>query len=621
MTEPKRMDLKSMSITEDQKEKLKQLFPEVFTEGKIDFDKLKLSLGQEIDPGNELYGMTWPGKSECFRIIQESSIASLRPHQDQSINWDDTENVFIEGDNLEVLKLMQKAYYGKIKMIAIDPPYNTGKEFIYPDNYSESLDTYLEYSGQTDGSGLKFSSNVEGNGRFHSKWLNMMYPRLFLARNLLREDGVIFICIDDNENRNLRYLCDEIFGEDNFLANIVWQHSVQPKGYTDIFSVHHNHVLCYRKSEAFEVSPVARTEADNKHYSNPDDDPNGDWRSGDVRNALYRPNLIYNITTPSGGSITPPSNGWRWSKATMQEKIDSGEIVFSEDETRIIRKIYLKNQTGRAPETIWFAEDVGSTRKASQDLKTLFDGQVPFDTAKPIALLQRMIHIAGVEDGDTVLDFFSGAGSLGEAAFRMQDEVKCTFILVQLPEVINDQTPHGKTAVGLGFNTVADIAKARLVASIKDLQDSSQETPLLADSACKLGFRVFSLAPSHFAVWSGSVDDEKSLEKQIELAIEHIDPNSDAHDILYELLLKSGFELTTSVVDLTLAEKQVHSVASNALLVCLDRELNKDVITEMAKLQPARVICLDAGFAGNDQLKTNAVQIMKSHGVEDFRTV
>lgn len=337
--QPEKLDLRSHDIAEDKRQELLRLFPEVRTEGgKLDFERLKLALGETVDVGKERYGMTWPGKADCFKVIQTPSLGTLRPCPEESVNFDNTENLIIEGDNLEVLKLLQKSYLGKVKMIYIDPPYNTGNDFIYPDNYTESLQTYLEYTGQVDAQGKKFSTNTEADGRFHSKWLNMMYSRLYLARNLLRDDGVIFISIDDNEVDNLKKAGTEVFGEENFLACCIWQHSVQPKGYSGTFSVHHNYLLIFQKSEDFMLCDLERTEEHNKNYSNPDNDPKGRWRAGDVRNALYRPNLIFDIKTPSGKSIKPPTNGWRWSRETIQAKIQRGEIIFSPDETRIIRK-------------------------------------------------------------------------------------------------------------------------------------------------------------------------------------------------------------------------------------------------------------------------------------------
>jgi adenine-specific DNA-methyltransferase len=314
-TEPEKLDLRSHDIAASKVEELLRLFPEIRTEdGKLDFDRLKLALGESVEVARERYGLNWPGKADCFKTIQAPSLGTLLPCPEESVNFDTTENLIIEGDNLEVLKLLQKSYLGKVKMIYIDPPYNTGNDFIYPDNYTESLQTYLEYTGQVDREGRKFGTNTEADGRFHSKWLNMMYPRLYLARNLLREDGVLFISCDDSEINNLRSMCNEIFGEENFLACCIWQHSVQPKGYSGKFSVHHNYLLVFQKGEEFTLCDLERTDEHNKNYSNPDNDPNGQWRTGDVRNALYRPNLIFDITTPSGKVIKPPPNGWRWSR-------------------------------------------------------------------------------------------------------------------------------------------------------------------------------------------------------------------------------------------------------------------------------------------------------------------
>ena len=342
-------ETKSADLVAENLGALKALFPETFTEGKIDFEALKQLLGGVVNERDEKYGLNWHGKRQARQLALTPSTGTLRPCPEDSVDWDSTQNVLIEGDNLEVLKLLQKSYAGKVKLVYIDPPYNTGKDFVYPDNYRDNIQNYLELTGQTDGENRKLSSNTEASGRFHTDWLNMMYPRLKTARNLLRSDGVLFITVDDNEVTSLCNLCDEIFGEENFHGILIWQHSVQPKGYAGTFSVHHNFVLCYQKGEDFELANLDRTDEHNKNYSNPDEDPNGPWRPGDVRNALYRPNLIYKITTPSGRTINPPSNGWRWSRVTLQSKIQSGEVVFSEDETRIIRKIYLNRLEEEPP--------------------------------------------------------------------------------------------------------------------------------------------------------------------------------------------------------------------------------------------------------------------------------
>lgn len=602
--QPEKLDLRSMDIAAAQQEKLRQLFPEVFTEGgKVDFDRLKTTLGDIVDPGKERYGMNWPGKSECFRTIQAPSRATLRPSRDESVNFDNTGNLIIEGDNLEVLKLLQKGYLGQVKMIYIDPPYNTGNDFIYPDNYSENLDTYLSYTGQADKGGKKFSTNPETDGRFHSKWLNMMYPRLFLARNLLRDDGAIFISIDDNEAANLRLILNEIFGEENFIANVVWNHTQQSKNDEKHFSRHHNQIMVFSKSDRLAPFLFTRTDEDNRAYSNPDNDPKGLWRAGDVRSPNLRETLRFPIITPSGKSIEPPENGWRWSEQSVKEKIQTGEIIFTRDETRIVRKIYLRDQEGRTPENLWAAEFAGTTRQANTELKQLF-GEPPFDTPKPTSLIRKMVQLAASNDGDIILDFFAGSGSTAHAVIdqNKDDGRKRQFILVQLPERIE----------GARFKSISDIAKERVRLVLKDQKDNSTD----------LGFRVFKLDASNFKPWDGTQPDApEGVAKQLELHVDHVLPDRSQEDILTELLLKSGFALSTRIEATQLAGKQVFSVEEGTMLVCLDGKLTPEVIKAMADQKPSRVICLDDGFQGNDQLKTNAVQTMKARGVLSFRTV
>jgi adenine-specific DNA-methyltransferase len=620
---PEKIPLASMDVAARKREELRRVLatalPEAVIEDKIDLDQVRRALGEWVEPDRERFGLNWPGRAACLKVIQAPSVGTLTPVPDESIDWEETQNLFIEGDNLEVLKLLQKAYFAKLKMIFIDPPYNTGHEFIYPDKYAETLDTYLEYTNQIDDRGRKFSTNADTSGRFHSRWLSMIYPRLYLAKNLLRDDGIIFISIDDNEQSNLRQVCDQIFGEENFVSQIVWQHSVQPKGYTDIFSVHHNYILAYSKSDQFNISPLSRTEKDNKNYSNPDSDPRGAWRFGDVRNALYRRNLIYPIFTPSGARIDPPENGWRWSKETLEGKIKTGEIYFSADESRIVRKIYLADQEGRAPETIWFSEDVGSTRKASQEIKELFGGEAPFDTAKPTQLIERMMQLAGVRHGDYCLDFFAGSASTGHACLASQ--TGCRFILVQLPEPVDEGTPHGKAASALGLRTVAEVSKERLRRAISSLQRSTVR-------GSDLGFRVFKLDRSAFAQWRGDVEHEGDapLLAQIAEHASHLGSSASPGKVLYEILLKDGFSLAEKIDVVDLKGKNAYSIAQGALIVCLDMELTQESIDAIADLEPSRVICLDVGFRGNDQLKANAVQTFKARARSretaiEFRTV
>jgi len=625
-----KVDGATPDIVEQNAEELKKLFPEIVTEGKVNFDALREVLGDYMDDREERYSFTWNGKSRARRLAQTPSTGTLRPCPEESVNWDTTQNLFIEGDNLEVLKLLQKSYHKKIKMIYIDPPYNTGKDFIYPDDFRDNIKNYVELTGQTDEEGHKLSVNAETSGRYHTDWLNMMYPRLRLARNLLRNDGILFISIDDAEIANLRKLLDELFGEENFVAHVIWQHSVQPKGYVDIYSVHHNHILSYRRSEDYEVCALDRTAADNKSYSNPDDDPRGAWRSGDVRNALYRPNLIYDITTPSGKTIPPPENGWRWSRETLAQKIETGEIVFSSDETRIIRKIYLEDQGGRAPETIWFGKDVGVTRKGVSELKSLFDGKAPFDTVKPTALIQRMMQIAGVKGEDVCLDFFAGSCSTAHAVLSA---CKGRFVAVQLPEPVNEKLPHGKAALELGLNNIADIGKERIRRVIKKLEAEQAEKAKEAEGkllgttedapSLDLGFKVFKLDTSNIKAWDAEFDD---VEGALLSAVENIKPTRTEADVLYELLLKYGLDLAIPTEERQIAGKTVYIIGAGALIVCLAKGIGLDVVEGIATLKEElkpevmRVIFKDSGF-DDDVIKTNAVQILRQAGIEDVRSL
>ncbi|NLV22415.1 MAG: site-specific DNA-methyltransferase [Syntrophomonadaceae bacterium] len=640
--QPEKLTGTSLDIPAEKRAQLKQLFPSAFTESQnvqgeiiesIDFEKLKAELGtfsDLLENRRERYGMDWPGKKEALRLIQTPSRATLKPCREESVNFDSTENLYIEGDNLEVLKLLQKSYYGQVKMIYIDPPYNTGKEFIYPDNYAEDLQTYLEYAGLIDGDGKKFSTNTANEGRFHTKWLNMMYPRLYLARNLLRDDGVIFITIDDNELSNLKKLCDEVFGEENFVANVIWQHSIQPKGYLGKFSVHHNYILIYSKSQNFILGSLDRTEEHNKAYANPDNDPKGLWRSGDVRNSLYRPNLIFDIFSPSGNIIKPPSNGWRWSKETIAEKISTGEIIFNQTETSIIRKIYLETVEGRAPETIWFGKEVGTTRDGNKSIKELFENNTPFETPKPVELIIKMMElIRDKSESQIILDFFAGSATTAHAILNMnkQDGGDRKFILVQLPEPCDEDSEAFKA----GFRTISDIGKERIRRVIKKLNDKQEgKLDLENDKEQDRGFRVFKLDQSNFKQWNTlppTTVPDKILE-QLELHIDHISETASQEDLLFEILLKAGFMPTAQAQDQTLAGKKVFSIAEGALLICLEDAVTKELIDEVVASEPMQFICLDAAFGGNDQLKANAVQTFAAHNMQKekhnqiiFRTV
>lgn len=669
--ETERITGTSLDISAENRAQLKQLFPSVFTETKndkgdlvesIDFEKLKAELGTFSDlfeSRRERYGMDWPGKKEALRLIQTPSAATLKPCREESVNFDTTENLFIEGDNLEVLKLLQKSYYGKIKMIYIDPPYNTGKEFIYPDNYSESLETYLEYAGLTDSDGKKFSTNTTNEGRFHTKWLNMMYPRLYLARNLLREDGVIFISIDDNEVSNLRKLCDEIFGEENFVAHIVWQKKYAATNDAQGISVMHDHIIVYQKSESFERILLPRTEEQNKPYKNDDGDGKGLWRSDNLLVKSFSTSGVYPIINPNTHKEFMPPEGscWRASPGTMKTWLSENRIFFGKDGQGAPQlKRYLKEvQDGRVPTTWWPFEEVGHNDAANKELKSLFESKAPFDTPKPSSLVKRMLQISSIgniesddehtsniiqpvhkqnfSEPDIILDFFAGSGTTAHAVLDLnnQDFGNRKFILVQLPEPCDQDSDAFK----FGYKTIAEIGKERVRRVIdkmkleiaKKLEEDKTKVPGLFDGERRLsngpdkidlGFKVFKLDKSNFKQWQklDPTTPVERIEEQLTLHIEHIDHQATPEDLLYEILLKTGFSPTATIETKIIADSKVFSVADGALLLCLEDTVTKELIDNIAEIEPMQFICLDSAFHSNDQLKANAVQTFAARNMQ-----
>ncbi len=637
--ELQKQELTSLNIAENQLQKLKEIFPEAFTEGnKVDWDKLRLTLGENIDTGKERFGMNWPGKADCFKTIQQPSIATLVPDREESINFDTTENLFIEGDNLEVLKLLQKSYLGKVKMIYIDPPYNTGNEFLYPDNYSENLNTYLEYSGQIDGEGRKFSTNAETDGRFHSKWLNMMYPRLFLAKNLLKEDGVIFISIDDHEVHNLKSLSNEIFGEENFVTQLVWQKRYTRSNNTDTFTSVIEHILVYGKNN-FKPFLLKRNEEADNRYTNPDNDPRGPWKAMPFfsqATPAQRPNLAYGIENPSTNEIIYPiEKAWRSTKEVFEDYKLNNQVWWGKDgksKQPSIKKFLSEAREGMTPINLWDHKFAGNTDDANKEIKDLFETKV-FDTPKPTTLLKRMLELS-TDLNDIVLDFFAGSATTAAAVLDLNKEDvigKRKFISVQLPEPTDEKTDAFKA----GYKTIAEISKERIRRVIKKNnneqaeKEKKEKDTLFGNQQLEnnnqqldLGFKVFKLQKSNFKIWDANIAKEPEyIQQALFEHIDHISPEAAQEAILYELLLKSGFPLATPIETITFADKNVYSIADGELLICLEKELTNEVITAMAEKQPSRVICLDEGFQDNDQLKTNAVKIMASKGVVNFRTV
>jgi len=642
--QPEKLDLRSLDLTEEKKQELLCLFPEIRTEGGlIDFDRLKLVLGETIDSGKERYGMNWPGKAECFRIIQAPSTGTLLPCPEESVNFDITENLFIEGDNLEALKLLQKAYLCKVKMIYIDPPYNTGSDFVYPDNYTESLQTYLEYTKQVDSEGKKFGTNNDTDGRFHSKWMNMMYPRLYLARNLLREDGVIFINIGEEELTNITKISDDVYGEENRLS-IISRVAKTASNKGTFFAPSIDFILCYAKNR-FELPQFSDSVDESLYRKTETEGPRKNEKYRDDI-ALYqsaldtRANQRYWIQCPDGSFVIPPGKSipekkedgykatpekgdgvWRWTPETYFAK--KLLIVFKRTKSsplldqdgnqanyNIYTKSYLKEREengGTLPRNILN----GFINRKGADLLKKYD--IEFDYSKPVELIKYLIQISGCSGNDIILDFFAGSCTTGHAVFdwNIQNNTNVKFICIQLPEKIENPD----------FSTVAEIGKERLRRVIQKRGEIDKGKFDLGNKK-EMGFRVFKLAESNFKPWDAQLrQDAAALEQQLELHIEHIREERSPDDILYEILLKSGFPLTTPIETLTLEGKQVYSVAGGALLICLEPELTMEVIRAIAAQKPERVVCLDAGFAGNDQLKANAVQIFKTQDIPSFKTV
>lgn len=605
-----KMRMESEDIQQDNVAKIAALFPNCVTEARdedghlkkaINFEMLKQMLSDSVIDGDEAYEFTWVGKKASIVEANRHIRKTLRPNKEESSDWDHTHNIFIEGENLDALKLLQESYLGKVKMIYIDPPYNTGSDrFIYPDQYGMNQDEYDEAVDLYDEDGNKtFRENSDSDPRYHSKWCSMIYQRLLLARNFLTDDGAIFISIDDKEQENLKKIGDEVFGSSNFVATIVWQHSIQPKGYLGSFSIQHSYIMIWCKaSDQFKLGSLERTAEDNKAYSNPDNDPNGPWRSGDVRNALYRPNLIYDIISPSGKVIKPCANGWRWSKETVKEKIRTGEIVFSEDETRIIRKIYLKNLEGRAPETIWFGKDVGTTREGISELKDLFD-RAPFDTPKPTKLIERCAYLMN-DPNMIVMDFFAGSGTTADSIMQLnaKDKGNRKWILIQYPEECAETTNAYKE----GYKTISQVAMERVRRAAKKIH---QDNP---DSKFDDGFRVLKLDDTNMKdVYYAAGDYTQDLVSMLE---SNVKPDRTDLDLLFGCLLDWGLPLSLPYTSETIDGCTVHTYNDGDLIACFDENMPESVIKTIAKRQPLRAVFRDTSFA-NSPAKINVGEIFK----------
>lgn len=620
-----KMNGESVDLTAQNIAQLKQLFPEILTDGdKIDFDMLKTVLGEVVETEQERYQFTWHGKKKMIAGTQKPSKGTLRPDKEKSKNFDTTENLYIEGDNLEVLKLLQKSYNGKVKLIFIDPPYNTGNDFVYKDDFKDNLSNYLVQTKQIDNKGNIQNTNVDKSGRFHTNWLNMIYSRLLRAKGLLSEDGIISIAIDDNEYSNLKKVCDEIFGENNFVANVVWKHTLQSKNDELHFSRQFNNILFYAKNKSkLAKFRMKRRDEDNKNYSNPDNDPKGLWRSGDVRSPNLRQTLKYEITSPVGTVIKPPENGWRWSKETLEEKIASGEIIFKNDGTGIIRKIYLVDQEGRTPENIWDGSVAGTTRHANQELKTLFSEKVYFDTPKPVELIKRIMNLMPKEKDYIVLDFFSGSATTAHATMQLnaEDGGNRKFIMVQLPESLDEKSEAYKD----GYRTICDIGEERIRRAgekIKaELKEKQQKAGMLGEDvvdpdSLDIGFKVLKLDTSNIREWNV---DFSNLEDELDLyETPFIDGRSEL-DVVYEIMLKQGLELTYPIETFEVNGQMIYDIAFGSLFVCLSKKITADIAQAIIArrneqgTETSSVIFSDAGFE-HDSDKLNCIEILKDAG-------
>lgn len=610
MRDIEKMTLASEDLVSTRLIQLKKLMPEAFSEGGIDFEKLRLLLGDDVDEGQERYAFTWPGKADAIRQSQAVSTATLRPCVEKSRGRDgedgsfDSDNIYIEGDNLEVLKLLQRGYHGKVKMIYIDPPYNTGHDFVYKDNFGNSVDNYKEQAG------LAGQSNADTSGRYHSDWCSMMYPRLRLARELLTDDGVIFISIDDNEDRNLRILCDEVFGEANFVSQLIWERAYSPKNDAKYVSNSHDYVLVYAKSiERFVIGRLPRTDEANARYKNPDNDPRGVWKPSDLSVKTYSPDSDYPITTPSGRVVEPPAGRcWRLSRNAFRERLQDNRIWFGPngDSVPCIKRFLTElKYDGMAPTSIMFYKEVGHSQEGAKELVSLFDGKGYFDGPKPTKLLQRLITLANLSTGDIVLDFFSGSASTAHAMFLQElgKDDRYQFILVQLPEPCDPKRDAYKD----GYETLCDIGEGRIRRAgdkIKtELEESNRQLKLGEEpkQLPDIGFRVFEL-------------DESGIEKPEpgQLLFDVVKPDRSDMDIVFEMMLKWGLELTLPVEKSDAAGYPIWSVACDELVCCMSRGLTIEALEAIADMEPRRVLILDSIL--DDTLKLNAVQIFKHAG-------
>jgi len=602
----------SPNPADERRAQLAALVPEAFSEGRLDVAALKRALGEHaVIDGGERYALNWAGKRDAYKVLQTPSTATLRPERDKSVNFDAAQHVFIEGENLEVLKVLQKAYFGKVKLIYIDPPYNTGSDsFIYPDRFQESKEDYLRRINDLDDDGTLmregfFRKNGKESGHYHSNWLSMMLPRLYIARNLLREDGVIFVSCDDNEVHNLRCLMNEVFGEENFVASVIWQKVFSPKNSARHFSEDHDYVLIYaRRGEDWRPTLLPRTEEMEARYDNPDNDPRGPWTSGDVSARNYYGAGTYSITCPSGRVIDgpPPGTYWRVSREKFLELDKDLRIWWGKDGNNMprLKRFLSEVKQGRVPQTLWSYDEVGHTQEAKKELVALVNfpnSDSVFDTPKPTRLIRQMLRLGtSADSNDLVVDFFGGSATTMQAVMdqNAEDGGNRRCIVVQLPEPL-----EGGSAA---LSSIADIARMRVGKAIANL---ASKADLATTARADLGFKSFLLAPSNFKQWRGDeIDTPEQLAEQIQLFAKSEKAGACVEDMLYELLLKFGQDLTTPVETVEVAGGRVFAIHARTMLFVLD-PFSDAMILPLVALKPREIVAIDGVFNDSDMLKTN----------------
>lgn len=619
--------------------KIGKLFPNCLTErvgenGRlehaIDFDKLRVELSKGIVEGQqERYQFTWPGKREAMRIANTPTNMTLRPDRESSVDFDNTGNLYIEGDNLEVLKILREDYLGKVKMIYIDPPYNTGNDFVYEDDFSQTAGEFRDKSGMFDEDGnmilQNYEVNSESNGRFHTDWLNMIYPRLKVARDLLTEDGVIFISIDDNEVENLRKVCDEVFGERNFIAQLIWERAFSPKNDARFVSNSHDYVLMFtRNIDSFVIGRLDRTAEANARYSNPDNDPRGVWMSSDISVKTYNAACDYPITTPSGKIIEPPAGRcWSLSKKAFFERLQDNRIWFGpngDNTPRIKRFLSELKFDGMAPTSILFYKDVGHSQEGAQEVVSLFGDKGVFDGPKPVRLLQRLITLANLKDDSIVLDFFSGSATTAHALMKtnLEKGTDRKFILVQLPEKVSDKKKDQ------GYGTICEIGKERIRRAgkkiLEELATKKAENGLFdkesEQTRLDVGFRVLKLDTSNMQDVYYTPEDSSAAT----LFDDNVKPDRTPEDLLFQVMLEYNLPLSAKIERKTIAGKEVFSVNDDYLIACFDENVNETVITEVAKRKPLYFIMRDSSLS-SDQVADNFEQIFNAYSKDTIRRI